>query len=294
MAGQRFNRKAISIIAAFTVLMMVGLLVANLVSVDFGGAGDSILPYIQGYVQGLTLVLLLAFGAFIVYVLFFLQGRAKVEGKTERGGSGSTFIKIMAYAIVAVLVIMLLALIHPADPINIAPEENSPVNNGTAGTDQTGNNGLSVQGTTIILLIAIIVVAIVVLALIRRRGNNKIIYTSRMANLQAQAVIEEAVRKLHAGEDVRSVIIRAYQEMEMLLPRGRFGDDRLLTPREFASRAVAELRWPQSQVTELTALFEEARYSDHPVAESQKERAIRCLNGIQESLGGDPHGRPTA
>jgi hypothetical protein len=294
MAWEALNRRIVVIVAAFVALMAVALLLANLMFVDIGGAGESIWPKIQSTVQLLTFIFMIVFIAFIVYLFVFLHGRSKVIGKSDRSDSGSPFIKILAYFIVAIIAILFIMIANPTSVLspNQTPD-GGPIIPPGDGSQTPGAGGQDI-GPGIAVLIAVMAAAIILVLVLRRQSDRRITYTSAQANRRAQEVMEDAVRRIYLGEDVRSVIIRAYQQMEMLLPRGRFGDDRVLTPREFAQRAVSELRWPPSQVNELTALFEEARYSDHPVKDEQKERAVRCLEGIRRALGGEAPGRAAA
>jgi hypothetical protein len=67
-------------------------------------------------------------------------------------------------------------------------------------------------------------------------------------------------------------------------------EEPFLTPKEFAERAVQVLGWKEGPLVDLTLLFEEARYSDHEMGESQKERAIVSLERLKENLEVRPVG----
>jgi hypothetical protein len=97
-------------------------------------------------------------------------------------------------------------------------------------------------------------------------------------------VLERAVKSLYAGEDPRSTIIRTYQQMCLLVQVGKMEEEPFLTPKDFAERAVKELGWKEGPLVDLTLLFEEARYSDHEMGESEKERAIVSLERLKENL----------
>ena len=98
------------------------------------------------------------------------------------------------------------------------------------------------------------------------------------------------MKSLYAGEDPRSTIIRTYQQMCLLVQVGKLEDEPFLTPKVFAERAVKELGWTEGPLVDLTLLFEEARYSNHEMGESQKERAIVSLERLKEDLEVRPDG----
>jgi hypothetical protein len=60
-------------------------------------------------------------------------------------------------------------------------------------------------------------------------------------------------------------------------------DENYMTAREFEALASAELNLGE-ELRELTALFEEARYSHHDVAEGQRERAATAFEKVRGAL----------
>ena len=90
-----------------------------------------------------------------------------------------------------------------------------------------------------------------------------------------------AADALGRGADFRSVILRCYHEMSIVV-REEMGieRERAVTPREFA---VLLERWglPAEPVRDLTAVFEEARYGRAEASPRREERALRSLSLIE-------------
>lgn len=87
------------------------------------------------------------------------------------------------------------------------------------------------------------------------------------------------------GADPRALIIALYTRLLLRLrPRHRTLEE--MTPREIAAALVDLYPVPAGDAHELTALFEEARYSTHPLGRSEAERARSVLGRVQEALTG--------
>ncbi len=98
--------------------------------------------------------------------------------------------------------------------------------------------------------------------------------------------LDSTMRDLRAGEDVRSTIIRCYQNMCYNLQDQGIKQYDYITPREFRRRAVAKLPVSDRTVGALTTLFEEARYSTHVLGEEHKKRALVTLERLKGELSG--------
>ncbi len=99
----------------------------------------------------------------------------------------------------------------------------------------------------------------------------------------------EALKALDdpSNPDVRAVIIALYAR---LLARVRPSVARLetLAPREIAAECVDRLRIREETARELTGLFEEARYSSHPLSPGLADRARRAVAQALEDLDQRP------
>ncbi len=97
-------------------------------------------------------------------------------------------------------------------------------------------------------------------------------------------VVRRGIRDLEGGGDPRMVVLRAYATMCGLIERRGLSRGEFLTPREFQWRARTELLLTEASLRELTSLFEEARYSTHPMGQDQADRALRRLTAVREEL----------
>ncbi len=107
---------------------------------------------------------------------------------------------------------------------------------------------------------------------------------SRETRRAAADAVAATIQELELGGDVRTAILACFDRFCRLLGERGFRDQASLTPRELESLAVRGLRVPEESAEALTSLFEEARYSEHPLGESDRERAVESLRRIRSSL----------
>jgi len=106
-----------------------------------------------------------------------------------------------------------------------------------------------------------------------------------MARHAAADAVQDAIEELEVGGDVRSVILACFHRFCALLGARGITAQGALTPRELEGLAVERLRVSRDASETLTSLFEEARYSEHPLGEADRQRAIESLAGIRVALG---------
>src|SRR5438094_433263 len=107
-----------------------------------------------------------------------------------------------------------------------------------------------------------------------------------MARGVAAETVREAIQEIESGGEVRPVILACFQRFCALLgSRGSTQQDPL-TPRELERLAVDRLRVSRDDSATLTSLFEEARYSEHPLGDIDRARAIDSLGKIRVALEG--------
>ena len=96
--------------------------------------------------------------------------------------------------------------------------------------------------------------------------------------------LADAIEALSWAEDPRSVIIRAYHEIERAL--GAHGLPRLASeaPREYLGRVLRDAHVDPSSITRLTELFERARFSDHELSEAERAEAINAMETVRDEL----------
>jgi uncharacterized protein DUF4129 len=102
------------------------------------------------------------------------------------------------------------------------------------------------------------------------------------------AEIGDAIDDLAAEQDARAAVIAAYARMERVF--GRHGLQRRAseTPVEYLRRILLGLTSRTEAVSRLTALFERAKFSQHPVDSTMKQEAIDALRAIRDDLEAVP------
>jgi hypothetical protein len=101
---------------------------------------------------------------------------------------------------------------------------------------------------------------------------------------ELHAAVGDSIDDLRNERDARRAVIAAYARMERVL--GRHGRARrpAEAPYEYLDRVLCELRVRPAAATELTDLFERAKFSVHPIDERMRERAIGALVAIRDDL----------
>jgi hypothetical protein len=96
--------------------------------------------------------------------------------------------------------------------------------------------------------------------------------------------LDEIRADLRAEADARLAIIRAYGRFEGALAGARAPRAPWQTPAEFMRSTLARVTVPAAPVRRLTALFEVARFSMHPLGAEARDAACDCLDEIIAAL----------
>lgn len=105
----------------------------------------------------------------------------------------------------------------------------------------------------------------------------------------ARRAFVAASAPLHDPTDPRTAVIAAYERFEQVLAENQLGRRSPEAPREYLARVIGERRMPEHSFATLTSLFEEARFSLHPISESAPRRALDALESARVALAaGDP------
>lgn len=100
----------------------------------------------------------------------------------------------------------------------------------------------------------------------------------------ARRGVEAALEPLREPTDPRGAVIAAYARLEEVLADRDLGRRRPEAPREYLSRVLGVQGMPEPSLTTLTTLFEEARFSLHPIPESAPRRATSELENARDAL----------
>ena len=108
----------------------------------------------------------------------------------------------------------------------------------------------------------------------------------------ARHAVDAALEPLREPADTRAAVIEAYARMEQVLADRELGRRTPEAPREYLERVLRERGMPERPLTTLMALFEEARFSLHPIPQSAPRRALSELENARVTLAAlDEHNR---
>ncbi len=99
------------------------------------------------------------------------------------------------------------------------------------------------------------------------------------------STLDKAISGLDEGDEVRSTIIRCYREMSQLLEKKGAKNESFMTPREFKNETIDEIPMFKKIISEITFLFEEARYSPHRLREKDRDIVLSHLKKLKEETG---------
>ena len=89
---------------------------------------------------------------------------------------------------------------------------------------------------------------------------------------------------LRAEPDVRRAIVAAFARLELALEAAGAPRAPGEAPLEYVGRVLAELDVPPGPAAELASLFEQAKFSLHPLGEPDRDAAIDALEAVREAL----------
>lgn len=152
--------------------------------------------------------------------------------------------------------------------------------NSTVSQGYVGAGPMQYMVVLFALAIVIIVIASVIMSL-RSKKIEKV--ESQSVELREKMML--AIKDLKKGKEVQEVIIKCYDEMCRILSKSsgmKEGDS--MTPREFESAILERMDIDREPVLKLTALFEEAKYSTHPIDDSKRKSAIIALENLKNEV----------
>jgi len=96
----------------------------------------------------------------------------------------------------------------------------------------------------------------------------------------ARAAVKAALAALDAPDDPRSAVIAAYAAMERTLAAHGVARLRAEAPREYLRRVLVATSGAEREASALTGMFEEARFSTHPIPERLRQLALAALTSL--------------
>lgn len=154
-------------------------------------------------------------------------------------------------------------------------------------------SGLVQLGPTLVVsslavTLLVVVVAVVVFVMTRRhglwRGSPPPEPNPSELPEELAGALDGGLEVLSAGVDPRSAVIVAYSRMEGVLAERGLSRRHFETPLEYLDRAMGGLRVSHRALAKLTALFETARFSPHPVDFEMRSEAEHALASLRDEL----------
>ncbi len=133
------------------------------------------------------------------------------------------------------------------------------------------------------VFVSILLIAYLFRASVRLNRNPPPVLPRAPRHAAAQAV-RAAIAQLETGGDVRQAILACYASFCAFLGEKGIGSQTALTPRELEDLAIQRLSVSAESADALTGLFEEARYSEHPLGDADRDRAVQSLERIRADL----------
>ena len=278
----------------------VGLLLVSLVALASGGS-----PWHAGGRQdvpvGVVRALAAAAGALVVGSLLLVwAGTPSVEKRRRRrrrlgardleglGASLSAAGKAAAIVGGAIGLFLLLALpfLVPnaatppgATPGNAVPRGHASTSAPAGHPTSTALTWLVVGSAAALLLLA---PAAVVVRRRRARRERRAVVPDAAARVGSD--LRRSLADLESERDPRLAVQRAYARMEESLGAIELSRAPDETPTEFTARVLRVLGASAAAASDLTGLFEIARFSDHPMDEDDRRRAIASVRRVEAEV----------
>jgi hypothetical protein len=110
----------------------------------------------------------------------------------------------------------------------------------------------------------------------------------RVQVAEVEGILREVGERLFASTEYQASILWAYQRLvEHVRGRG-FLVKESFTPREFVDALAHAIPAGKPSLERLAGVFEEARYSPHPIGPRQRDEALAALRAIERDLRGMP------
>jgi hypothetical protein len=274
--------------------------------------GGSLLLNSYWLIYLLSLAPIIALGlmiALIIYLAYnsrslsdaFAFGFAKRRGQAKKKRKNlQLVVSLVAWGVAIEILLLKCGGIFSCSTSGAAPNASSAVVDSISGSSATNTLpllGAAYQISSFVqsnwfyaAFLGLLAVTSVIVArgLIISWKETKADLTARIppARIEIVTSVEDAFRILTAQPeaDPRARIINCYQRMVQAAQRLGASVTSDQTARELEAAIRAMLGIKGSSMAELTDLFEEARYSLHPITETDAEQAQQCLLSIAEEM----------
>lgn len=155
---------------------------------------------------------------------------------------------------------------------------------GTLGRPGSAHPAVTGSDWTAILVIWVVLIAAAVVLYLRYRASRSSREPAPLPVL-AEEPGESEVTRLRRELDPRRAVIAAYAAMERLMARDGVARSAHEAPMEYLGRVTLQGHHRVAAVHRLTALFQRGRFSDRPVDEDMRQRAIDAVQELEGDSG---------
>lgn len=155
---------------------------------------------------------------------------------------------------------------------------------GTLGRPRSAHPAVTGNDWTAVIVVWVLLIAAAVFLYLRYRASRA---TRDLAPLPvlAEDTGESEVARLRRELDPRRAVIAAYASMERLMARDGVARGAHEAPMEYLGRVTLHGHHGVAAVHRLTALFQRGRFSDRPVDEDMRQRAIDAVEELENDPG---------
>jgi hypothetical protein len=243
-----------------------------------------------------------AIGLIVLMVSILVYQRITSEKRTNPE-MGRVFVTVLVVILLLTVFVVAVRFFGVGGPIPTESSGPAPANNMTVPGTQPNQTGY-VNGTGsqvvlfpnvpywvpfVALAVAVLLVAVIAIPQTRRylalRRSDRAA-KSRPINPDAEALraaLGRAAADLDQGGDPRAVILGLYADLLAHL-EPMVGDIGTRTPEEIRADHLVRLRVRPAAAATLTRLFEEARYSTHPMGPDSGARAEEAVRAALDDL----------
>ena len=135
-----------------------------------------------------------------------------------------------------------------------------------------------------VLLVVVLAAAGIAAYLLASRRRERVGLPERVAAEHVAESLGDDFDDLRTEPDPRRAVIAAYARLEGALASSGLPRRPAETPEEYVVRVLGALAVRRGPVRKLTGLYERAKFSQHPIDEPMRERAIAALTRIRDEL----------
>jgi 4-amino-4-deoxy-L-arabinose transferase-like glycosyltransferase len=235
---------------------------------EFRANFDQITSRVGTTLSAIALVAVLVFSAYLMAL------RRMSTGERE---------KAPLWRRIVVGVIVLAAVLWLIHVLQLKSAPRRPETNGDNTATKHGIGPTHHVGTDLLIWLGVLIVVLAgVMALLVHNARHQVESAPAEDEQSPLAAAEQALR---SGADPRARVIDAYDAMERALStQARLDRAPQQAPEEWLAHVARQRPVVASAAAELTTLFERARFSHLPVAESDAEAAAALVAGMRASL----------